>query len=108
MPPEVTLYGGDEAVHVGEDVSLTCRVKGDLPLQIGWTLDGLPVSPEAGLSVLPAGPRTSLLMVLSAASRHGGLYACHAENAAGRSSASGRLEVKGQCWSTLVAEGGRG
>ena len=53
---------------------------------------------ERQFTTLPAGDRTSILLVKSVSHGHSGTYTCRAENAAGVTQLSTSLVVKGQCF----------
>lgn len=70
--------------------------KGDLPLNIKWSLNGqLIISGEDGLTILKMSPRLSALTIESIKSYHRGYYKCIAENAAGSTDFSAELKVNG-------------
>lgn len=70
--------------------------KGDLPLDIKWTLNGqLIVNGENGLTVVRMSPRLSSLSIESINGIHRGIFKCMASNAAGLSEHSTELQVNG-------------
>lgn len=98
-PPEVAIYGADDTVNSGDDVSLTCNVnKGDVPVSISWTYHGRQLPLNRGFTTELVGKRTSILLITSASHGHSGTYTCLAKNAAGLASSSISLVVKG-LWS---------
>lgn len=77
--------------------SLTCTVsKGDLPIQITWTLNGNDVEKYGGVSVIRTNKRISQLSIDSASADHSGEYVCFVENPAGTASHSTTLHVNGK------------
>ena len=87
----------DTPLSAGEEAALTCRAsRGDGPLTLTWTFDGLNVTDDdEGVRVLRAGSRTSIITVASVTGRHSGVYMCTASNAAGMATHSARLTVRG-------------
>lgn len=70
--------------------------KGDLPIEIRWTLNSKPIiTEENGINLLKINPRTSSLNINSLEAHHRGLYKCIARNAAGESEFSAELHVNG-------------
>lgn len=89
---------GDEAANAGEAVSVVCTiVKGDLPIDLSWALNGVPIEPGkfSDISVSSTSKRVSLLTIDSVTARHTGEYTCTASNAAGATSYSAQLAVNG-------------
>lgn len=81
--------------------SVTCLVpKGDLPLDIYWTLNSaLIVSGEHGFSVMKMNKRTSSLNIESLEAFHRGIYKCIANNSAGHAEYMANLQVNGAYYS---------
>lgn len=76
--------------------SLTCTVsKGDLPINIIWTLNGNDVKQYGSVSVVRTNKRISQLSIDSASADHSGEYVCIAQNSAGTASHSATLHVNG-------------
>lgn len=86
-----------DTADVGEIASVNCVVpKGDLPLEIRWSLNSSPiVSEENGFSVMRLNKRTSSLNIGSLEALHRGNYKCIASNLAGSSEYTTELEVNG-------------
>lgn len=82
---------------MGEIASATCVVpKGDLPLEIRWSLNSAPiVNNENGFSLLRLNKRTSSLNIDSLQALHRGIYKCIASNQAGTSEYTAELQVNG-------------
>lgn len=84
------------AVNAGELVQQNCAVtKGDEPLNITWTLNGVDASSVSGIYVLKIGSKTSILTIESVRAYHGGNYTCTAMNSAGLSQFTAHLAVNG-------------
>lgn len=77
--------------------SVNCVVpKGDLPLDIYWTLNSaLIVNGELGFTLVRLNKRTSSLNVDSLEAVHRGTYKCIANNSAGYAEYVSTLEVNG-------------
>lgn len=98
VPPQVLPFGfGEDAADMGEVASANCVVpKGDLPLEIRWSLNSAPIiNGENGFSVLRLNKRTSSLNIDSLTAIHRGIYKCIASNSAGSSEYVAELEVNG-------------
>lgn len=98
VPPQITPFDFDEEpANVGEMSTVTCLVaKGDLPLDIFWSLNAVPiVSGEHSFTVLRVNARTSVLSVDSLDARHRGVVKCLASNVAGRADHQSLLLVNG-------------
>ena len=96
VPPEIFPFPSPEALSAGDEVSLNCNAyKGDTPMTISWTFHGRDVSMERKFTTLPIGQRTSILTIESVQHGHSGTYTCIARNAAGKTSYSATLVVKG-------------
>ncbi|XP_037086428.1 Down syndrome cell adhesion molecule-like protein Dscam2 isoform X6 [Pollicipes pollicipes] len=94
-PPELAVYGSEEALNAGDDVSLTCNVfKGDTPLSIAWTFHGQDLPMDREFTTQTVGKRTSILVIQDVSHGHSGTYTCLAKNAAGEASVSTPLVVK--------------
>ena len=97
VPPEILPFPILDALSAGDEVFLPCNVhKGDTPLTIRWTFHGATVMLKRQFTTLPAGARTNILMIQSVQHAHSGTYTCIASNAAGETSYSTKLVVKGQ------------
>lgn len=98
MPPQVLPFSfGEDAADVGDIASANCVVpKGDLPLEIRWSLNSAPVvNGENDFSLVRLNKRTSSLNIDSLNSFHRGVYKCIASNAAGSREYVAELQVNG-------------
>lgn len=96
--PQITHFEfGDEPANVGEVASVTCSVaRGDLPLDIFWSLNGIPVvSGEHSVNVIRPNARTSMLSVDWLDAQHRGTFRCMARNVAGQAEQLAVLHVNG-------------
>lgn len=86
----------EKPAHMDQFLSMTCAVSdGDLPLNIFWTFNNQPVTPEMDVSISKLGKRTSVLTIDSVNGHHAGEYECHGNNVAGSTSYSTELKVIG-------------
>lgn len=87
----------EDFVNAGDMVTIQCSVaKGDLPIQIIWTLNDLPLDPtDSMITATMFNSRTGMLTVETASGRHAGKYACHASNRAGSAQRFANLAVNG-------------
>ena len=103
MPQIVPFNFGDEEINLDETVSATCTiVKGDLPINIWWTLADsyesiaeYNISTNDGIVIAKAGNKLSLLNIESVKRRHRGNYTCYAQNKAGITQHSAFLSING-------------
>lgn len=88
---------GEEVFNMGDILGINCMVlKGDLPLNIHWTLNNEPITTgEQGFTVFKMGPHASYLSVGSLEAKHRGLYRCIAMNSAGSAEYAAELQVNG-------------
>lgn len=96
VAPQIHPFSFDETINSGDVVSLTCFVsKGDLPLNISWTLNGQNIVNMDGVVTGSMNRRNSILSVESVQAYHTGEYTCVAENIAGVTKYSSYLNVNG-------------
>lgn len=98
VPPQIQPFGfGEVTANTGEIAGVFCLVpKGDLPMEIRWTLNSAPIiNGEHGFSLLRMNARSSSLNIESLEARHRGLYKCLASNQAGISEYTAELRVNG-------------
>ena len=87
---------GDEPANWGDAVTATCTVfKGDLPIDIEWSLNGQPISQNYPDITIATSKRVSLLTIDAVTAHHAGEYTCGASNTAGGTSFSASLAVNG-------------
>ena len=100
VAPHVLPFSfGNEVFNMGDVLSINCVVlKGDLPLNIQWSLDNETITSEVnGFTVIQLNSRTSYLSVDLLEAKHRGVYRCIAKNAAGVAQYSSELQVNGSC-----------
>lgn len=98
VPPQISPFSfGDEPLNIDEIAGVQCMVpKGDLPLEIHWTLNSEPIiSMEKGFTLQRSNFRTSTLTIESLEGHHRGVYRCMAKNEAGITEFSAELFVNG-------------
>ncbi|XP_067215052.1 cell adhesion molecule Dscam1 isoform X3 [Linepithema humile] len=97
VAPQIAPFSiGDEPANWGEAVSAVCTVvKGDLPIEVTWALNGEPITKEnhGDVSISSTSKRVSLMTIEAVSARHAGEYTCTASNAAGATSYSATLAV---------------
>lgn len=100
VPPQIAPFDfGDEPANVGEVAMIVCMVaKGDLPLDMFWSLNHVPIqSGEQGFRMLRMNARSSTLSIDSLHAAHRGMYSCVARNKAGFAEFHAELQVNGYC-----------
>lgn len=98
VSPQIMSFAfGDDPANVGESIGIQCMInKGDLPIDIRWTLNSSPViSGENSFTITKVNARTSTLNVEYLDAFHRGVYKCIASNKAGTSEYSSTLIVNG-------------
>lgn len=87
----------DDSFNPGDSTAVNCMIsKGDVPLNIKWTLNGQPVvNGENGIQVVKMNSRLSSLSIESLSDRHRGTYRCIVSNQAGETSYSSELKING-------------
>lgn len=103
LPQIVPFNFGEDEVNFDETVSATCTItKGDLPINIWWTLadsyESLTeynISTNDGIVISKAGNKLSVLNIEAVKARHRGNYTCYAKNKAGVARHSAYLSVNG-------------
>lgn len=88
---------GEDSFNTGDSTGVSCMiVKGDLPINIKWTLNGQPlINGENGVTIAKLTAKSSILNIGSVEKEHRGLFRCHAENMAGIAEYSSELHVNG-------------
>ena len=85
-------------IYEGESSQVLCVLsKGDDPVRLEWYhgTELLSASDQSGVTVIPTGPRASVLVFDSLTSGHFGNYTCQASNTAGMSSYTAQLIING-------------
>lgn len=98
MVPYIIPFEIEESIFAGESVHLTCHVsKGDRPLQITWSFQGLeiPYHNNMGVTTTKLGEKASVLSIPTAMGQHSGNYTCTASNRAGRTHHSALVNIHG-------------
>lgn len=97
---------GDESFNTGDSTGVSCMiVKGDLPIQIKWTLNNEPiVSGENGIIINKFSAKSSVLNIASVDKEHRGIIKCISENMAGSDSYSSELSVNGTHFHVIISE----
>lgn len=96
LPSIVPFTLGDKPAHMDQFLSINCAVSdGDLPLNIFWTFNNQPITPDMDVSINRLGKRTSVLTIDSVSGHHAGNYSCHGSNPAGSTSYLSELKVIG-------------
>lgn len=70
-------------------------MKGDTPLSLKWLFNGRRLEVDDDVKITSMGDRVSALTIPAVEGKHSGLYACLAENDAGRANNSAHLKVNG-------------
>lgn len=96
MPVIVPFALGDKPAHMDQFLSISCAISdGDLPLNIFWTFNNQPITPDMDVTISKLGKRSSVLAIDSISGHHAGNYTCHGKNLAGSTSYSAELKVIG-------------
>lgn len=97
VPPQIAPFNfGTEAINSGDMLSILCVVhKGDLPINITWTLNGKRIDNFVGISAMQMNKRTSQLSIDSVSADLAGKYTCSAKNPVGIVEFSSVLRVNG-------------
>lgn len=98
VPPQIMPFTfGDDSFNTGDSTGVSCMiVKGDLPIQIKWTLNNEPIiSGENGITINKLSAKSSVLNIASVEKEHRGVIKCIAENLAGFDAYASELSVNG-------------
>ncbi|XP_050461796.1 cell adhesion molecule Dscam2 isoform X38 [Cataglyphis hispanica] len=96
VAPQIAPFEiAEEPANWGDSISVVCAIlKGDLPIEITWALNGEPIRPDrSDINILATTRKNSILSIESVAARHAGEYTCSASNKAGATSHSTVLAV---------------
>ncbi|XP_026825557.1 Down syndrome cell adhesion molecule-like protein Dscam2 isoform X1 [Ooceraea biroi] len=97
VAPQIAPFSiSEEPANWGEQVSAVCSVlKGDLPIEIRWSLNGELIThlTHPDVTITNTGKKTSVLTIESVTARHAGEYSCVASNLVGSVSRSAILSV---------------
>lgn len=79
-----------------EPVTVSCTISGgDLPMNVMWMLNRVPIESNDGILVEKRGKRIHVITIESVQAQHAGNYTCFAENAAGAAEHTSQLIVDG-------------
>ncbi|KAL6260463.1 hypothetical protein P5V15_007988, partial [Pogonomyrmex californicus] len=97
VAPQIAPFSiSEEPANWGEQISAVCSIlKGDLPIEIRWSLNGEIITrlTHPDVIITNTGKKTSLLTIESVTARHAGEYSCVASNLVGSVSRSAILSV---------------
>lgn len=98
VAPQIAPFAiTEEPANWGDSISVVCAIlKGDLPIEITWALNGEPIGRDrSDINIVATTRKNSILSIESVAARHAGEYTCSASNKAGATSHSSVLTVNG-------------
>ncbi|XP_052566813.1 cell adhesion molecule Dscam2 isoform X6 [Culex pipiens pallens] len=105
-PPSLVYSFIEQTLQPGPAVSLKCSAQGNPTPQIAWTLDGFPLPTNGrfmiGQYVTVHGDVISHVNISHVMVEDGGEYSCVAENRAGKTSHSARLNIYGLPYIRLI------
>ncbi|XP_050073287.1 cell adhesion molecule Dscam2 isoform X2 [Anopheles maculipalpis] len=105
-PPSLVYSFIEQTLQPGPAVSLKCSAQGNPTPQISWTLDGFPLPTNGrfmiGQYVTVHGDVISHVNISHVMVEDGGEYSCAAENRAGKTSHSARLNIYGLPYIRLI------
>ncbi|XP_060529793.1 cell adhesion molecule Dscam2 isoform X46 [Cylas formicarius] len=95
VPPQIIHFDfGDDPINAGESTSAICSInKGDLPVNISWLHKNISIGYIDGVLVTKVGTKASTVTIDSVQGHHAGVFTCVAENRAGSSYYSAKLNV---------------
>lgn len=105
VPPQIMPFTfGEESFNTGDSTGVSCMIiKGDLPIQIKWTLNNEPIiSGENGITINKLSAKSSVLNIGSVEKEHRGIIKCIAENMAGSDTYASELSVNGTIKTTIT------
>lgn len=93
---------GEKELNLDETVAAVCIItKGDLPIDIWWSINDEYLNIERNLTtndgvlITKTGPKVSMLNIDAVKARHRGNYTCFARNKAGIAQHSAYLAING-------------
>lgn len=97
VPPIILPFAVEDLLNTGDSTGVSCTiVKGDLPINIKWTLNDSPVvNGENGVTIVKLSARASLMSIASVEEHHRGTVKCIAKNQAGADEYSTEMRVHG-------------
>lgn len=96
VPPQIHPFSFDESVNSGDYVTITCAAtKGDIPINITWTLNTLRITMFEGVTVTSMNQRSNQLTIESVQAHLSGEYTCSAKNLVGEAKHSSYLNING-------------
>lgn len=101
--PQISGFSfGDEELNLDETIAATCIIiKGDLPVQVWWTLrddyhnEERNLTSNDGVMITKTSSKISVLNIEAVKARHRGNYTCFAKNKAGTAQHSAYLAING-------------
>ena len=105
VPPTLNAFTVDAHLRLGQRVSMLCSATdGDLPMQITWYRNDIPLSGSSGgigrgsegISITEIGDYESVLRIDNLRPEHNANFTCVAENDGGKAKHSQLLRVKGR------------
>jgi hypothetical protein len=93
---------GEEDLNLDDSVTATCSItKGDLPLKIWWTFQGVDdfapynLTMNDGILITKPTQKLSIIAIDAVKARHRGNYSCMAQNKGGYSQHAAYLAING-------------
>ncbi|KAJ8918532.1 hypothetical protein NQ315_013036, partial [Exocentrus adspersus] len=95
VAPQIVPFDfGDDPINSGDFLSVQCSVhKGDLPINISWLHNNISIGYIEGVVISKVGKKVSTVTIDSVQENHAGVYTCLAENKAGKTDYSAKLNV---------------
>ena len=100
--PQISPFYFEDEYNLNDAVSATCTVtKGDLPLEIWWSLTEIGntepqrLSTNEEVTITRTGKRICMLSIDAVKARHRGNYSCMVSNKAGSTQYSAQLAING-------------
>lgn len=106
MPPQILPFEfATETADAGDMATVQCAInKGDLPVQITWSLSGNIIEQQnpLGISITKVNRQISALSIDSVSAEHKGDYTCTVKNMAGTVNHTAKLFVNGRIQEQIV------